>query len=155
MFTGDASGAFLFPALHRAGLASRPDGSEPHDGMTLHGVWITAALRCVPPGNKPRRDELTNCRRWLRHDLTRLPRLRAVVALGRIAHDSYLDLLRAQGAPIVKAHHRFAHGAEHRLEDGLPLIDAYHVSFQNTNTGRLTPAMFDAVLARAKELGGW
>ncbi|MEJ2289817.1 MAG: uracil-DNA glycosylase [Deinococcales bacterium] len=154
MFTGDASGAFLFPALHRAGLASRRDGSEADDGMTLHGVWITAALRCVPPGNKPRRDELANCRRWLQHDLAQLPRLRAVVALGRIAHDSYLDLLRAGGTSVVKAHHLFAHGAEHRLEGGLPLLDAYHVSFQNTNTGRLTPAMFDAVLARAKELGG-
>jgi uracil-DNA glycosylase family 4 len=154
MFTGDASGAFLFPALHRAGLASQGDGSDPGDGLRLRGLWITAAARCVPPGNRPSSDELTNCRRWLQHDLAHLPRLRAVVALGRIAHDSYLDLLRAGGTPVVKAHHPFAHGAEHTLAGGLPLVDAYHVSFQNTNTGRLTAAMFDAVLARAKELAG-
>jgi uracil-DNA glycosylase family 4 len=153
MFTGDASGGFLYPALHRAGLASQPDGTAADDGLTLRSVWITAALRCVPPGNKPRRDELESCRRWLRHDLAGLPQLRVVVALGRIAHDGYLDLLRADGTAVVKSRYPFAHGAEHHLGGGPVLLDTYHVSFQNTNTGRLTAAMFDAVLARAKTLG--
>ena len=154
MFTGDASGSFLYPALFRAGLASQPEGRAARDGMRLSGVWITAALRCVPPGNKPRKDELSACRRWLDHDLELLPNARVIVALGRIAHDAYLDLLRARGAAIVKARHPFAHGAGHHLEGAPPLLDSYHVSFQNTNTGRLTPAMFDAVLARAKQLAG-
>jgi uracil-DNA glycosylase len=154
MFTGDASGDFLYPALFRAGLASQAQGRAADDGMRLSNVWITAALRCVPPGNKPRRDELAACRHWLEHDLALLPSIRVVVALGRIAHDAYLDLLKARGAGLVKARHPFAHGARHDLEAGPPLLDTYHVSFQNTNTGRLTPAMFDAVLARAKRLAG-
>ncbi|MEJ2289022.1 MAG: uracil-DNA glycosylase [Deinococcales bacterium] len=150
MFTGDASGDFLYPALYRAGLASQPGGRSADDGMRLSGVWITAALRCVPPGNRPRRDELANCRRWLEHDLDRLPRLRVVVALGRIAHDGYLDLLRARGAAVVKTRHPFGHGARHDPEGGLPVLDCYHPSQQNTRTGRLSAAMLDAVLARAR-----
>ncbi|MEJ2358153.1 MAG: uracil-DNA glycosylase [Deinococcales bacterium] len=154
MFTGDASGDFLYPALYRAGLASQPGGRSADDGMRLSGVWITAALRCVPPGNRPRRDEVAACRRWLEHDLALLPTLRVIVALGRIAHDAYLDLLRGRGADLVKARHPFSHDALHELGAGPPVLDTYHVSFQNTNTGRLTPAMFDAVLARAKRLAG-
>ncbi len=154
MFTGDASGDFLYPALYRAGLASQPQAQGRDDGLELQGVWITAALRCVPPGNKPRRSELAACRAWLEHDLALLPDLGGVLALGRIAHDAYLELLSARGHPVVKARHPFAHGELHRPPGGLPLLDSYHVSFQNTNTGRLTAAMFDAVLARAKELTG-
>lgn len=157
-FTGDGSGAFLFPALHRAGLASRPQSVGRGDGLELRDLWITAAARCVPPGNRPTRQELANCRGWLEHDLARLPRLRVVLALGGIAHDAYLELLRARGARVVKARWPFAHGTLHPLgeahpqADAKPLLDAYHVSQQNTNTGRLTPAMFDAVLARAREV---
>lgn len=157
-FTGDASGDVLFPALHRAGLADRPIGTHRGDGMTLRGLWITAAVRCAPPGNRPDRSELASCRSWLAGDLARLPELRAVLALGRIAHDAYLDLLKERGARLVKAHHAFAHGAVHRLDleapdaGGLPLVDGYHVSRQNTHTGVLTVAMLDAVLARAKTL---
>ncbi|MGE0433528.1 MAG: uracil-DNA glycosylase [Planctomycetota bacterium] len=156
MFTGDASGDFLFPALHRAGFASQPVATSRDDGMTLRGVFITAAGRCAPPDNKPTRDELLNCRPWLQRDVAAMTRLRVVIALGLIGHTAWLDLLAAAGQKVVKADWKFAHGAEH---SGLPgtdviLLDSYHVSAQNTFTGKLTPDMFDAVLCRARELGG-
>jgi uracil-DNA glycosylase family 4 len=154
MFTGDASGAFLFPALWRSGLASDPVSVGPNDGLTLRGLWITAAARCVPPGNRPTRSELATCRDWLAYDLDRLAGLQLVLALGSVAHDSYLELLKRQGERIVKARFPFGHGALHRPPGGPPLLDSFHVSFQNTNTGRLTAAMFDAVLERAKRLAG-
>ena len=157
MFTGDGSGGFLYPALYRAGLANRPDSRGAEDGLELKNVFITAAARCAPPGNKPTGQELSNCRSWLAYDLDGLNNARLVLALGRIAHDSYLEFLR-RGGPVVKARHPFAHGALHTfggaLGKALPLLDSYHVSLQNTNTGTLTPAMFDAVLERAKELAG-
>lgn len=153
MFTGDASGDFLYPALHRAGFASGPRAVARDDGLVLRDLYITAAVRCVPPGNRPTREELDRCRGWLARELA-LPGRAVVVALGRIAHDAYLDLLRERGAPLVKARHRFAHGAEHRPDGGPVLLDCYHVSRQNTNTGRLTRAMLDAVLARARALAG-
>ena len=155
MFTGDGSGGFLYPALYRAGLANRPDSRGPGDGLELRSVFITAAARCAPPGNKPTAQELLNCRSWLAYDLAGLKNARLVLALGRIAHDSYLEFLR-RGGPVVKARYGFAHGALHTfegaLEGALPMLGSYHVSLQNTNTGTLTPAMFDAVLERAKEL---
>ncbi|HEX7021486.1 MAG TPA: uracil-DNA glycosylase [Trueperaceae bacterium] len=158
MFTGDASGNFLYPALYRTGLANQPEARHRNDGMELRGVFITSAARCVPPGNKPTSEEVANCRGWLERDLAGLTELRVVLALGAIGHDSYLEFLRARGAAIVKNRHKFAHGALHRLEEtipgALPLLDAYHVSFQNTNTGTLTPDMFDAVLQRAMRLAG-
>lgn len=159
-FTGDASGSVLFPALHRAGLADRPESRSRGDGLRLRGLWITAAVRCVPPGNKPTRDEAARCRPWLIDDLEALPELCAVLALGAFAHDAYLESLRSRGARLVKARHRFGHGEVHRLDEAfpdvgaLPLIDGYHVSFQNTNTGVLTEPMLDAVLAQAKALAG-
>jgi uracil-DNA glycosylase family 4 len=153
VFTGDASGDFLFAALHRAGFASQPESTGRDDGLALRDLYITAAARCVPPGNRPTREEVARCRIWLDRDL-RLPRLRVVLALGRIAHDAYLDWLLAQGEALVKTRLSFAHGAEHRLPERPLLLDSYHVSFQNTNTGRLTAAMFDAVLARARRLAG-
>jgi uracil-DNA glycosylase family 4 len=154
MFTGDASGDFLYPALHRAGLANQPTSSARSDGLALAGVWITAACRCVPPQNKPTREEVASCRRWLEHDLALLPELKLVLALGAIAHDAYLEYVRAQGATLAKRDHPFAHGALHYPPGALPLLDSYHVSLQNTNTGKLTAAMFDALLARAKGLAG-
>ncbi len=155
MFTGDASGAFLYPALWRLGFASRPVAEARDDGLRLRGLLITAAVRCAPPGNRPAPAELAACRPWLAADLEALPRLRVIVALGRIAHDAVLAWWRGRGAAVVAARLPFAHGAEHRLPGGGPrLLDSYHVSFQNTNTGRLTAAMFDAVLARARALAG-
>jgi len=160
MFTGDASGDFLYPALHRAGLASTPSARARDDGLRLQGVWITAAARCAPPGNAPTTLELDACRPWLAFDLDALPGARVLLALGKVAHDAVLKHYRARGMATTLAAHRFGHGSVHRLErlpgapeaGALPLLDAYHVSFQNTNTGRLTEAMFDAVLARAKDL---
>ena len=153
MFTGDGSGGFLYPALYRTGLASQPVATSLGDGMVLKDVFITAAARCAPPGNKPTRDELHNCQSWLERDFAGLPQLRVVLALGKIAHDSYLELLQRQGHELTKAAYKFSHGALHRFGKGvLPLLDSYHVSLQNTNTGKLTPEMFDAVLVRAKEV---
>lgn len=154
MFTGDASGDFLFPALYRAGLASQPQATGRDDGLTLRGVWITAACRCVPPGNRPLAAELANCRRWLSYDLAQLPALKLVVALGAIAHGSYLDWLIARGLPLVKARYPFKHHAYYPIAGALPVLDSYHVSYQNTNTGKLTAEMFDALLRDAKALAG-
>ncbi len=162
MFTGDASGDFLYPALHRAGLANQPTATRRGDGLTLTGVWITSSVRCVPPGNKPNPDEIRNCTSWVDHDYAGLTDLRAVLALGKVGHDSYLRLLRRRGLGLKLSSFPFAHGAVHRLDQlegavdarALPLVDAYHVSFQNTNTGRLTPAMFDEAVASAKALAG-
>jgi uracil-DNA glycosylase family 4 len=147
MFTGDASGDFLYPTLWRAGLANQPGSERPGDGLELRGVYITAAVRCAPPGNKPTRAEFAACSTWTERELALLPNLKAYLALGRLAHDA---LLEHHG--LVKARFPFAHGAEHKLPNGRLLLDSYHVSRQNTQTGRLTAAMFDEVLARAKAL---
>ena len=150
MFTGDGSGNFLFPALYRTGFASQPDSRRRDDALTLSDMWITAACRCVPPGNKPTKQEVLTCQTWLAHDFGGLKNAKLVLALGSIAHDSYLELLKSRGHALTKNRYKFAHGALHQLENALPLLDSYHVSIQNTNTGKLTPEMFDAVLARAK-----
>jgi uracil-DNA glycosylase len=149
-FTGDASGNFLYAALHHAGFANQPISVSRDDGLILKDVWITASARCVPPDNKPTRDEVATCRRWLEHDFSLLKNLKLVLALGQIAHDAYLEVLKARGQKIIKGNYPFAHGAFHEIENALPLLGAYHVSFQNTNTGKLTAEMFDAVLEKAK-----
>ncbi|MEZ4630201.1 MAG: uracil-DNA glycosylase [Deinococcales bacterium] len=157
MFTGDASGEFLYPALYRAGLASKAFAISRDDGMELKGVYITAALRCVPPENKPRPEELRRCRRWLEPDLN-LPQLNVILALGKIAHDSYLDYLKSQhqqgpnGKTLSKGHYPFKHGATYRFKNRPSLVDSYHVSFQNTNTGKLSEVMFDEILTQVKAL---
>lgn len=159
-FTGDASGSFLFPALYRAGLCDRPDSVRRGDGLGLRGIWITAAVRCVPPGNRPTRAEAARCRSWLEGDVAGREQLHAVLALGSFAHDAYLDLLKSRGAPVVKNRHAFGHDALHPLDEAypgtgaLPLLGSYHPSFQNTNTGRLTAAMMDEVLAHAQLVAG-
>ncbi len=162
MFTGDASGDFLFPALHRAGLADRPVSVDRDDGLQLRGAWITAVARCAPPGNRPTPAELDACRPWFAYDVDGLPRVRATLALGRIAHDGVLKLWRERGLQTTLAAHPFAHGAEHDLAQlpgaaqagVVPLVDSFHVSRQNTNTGRLTAAMFDRALAQAARWAG-
>ena len=154
-FTGDASGRFLWAALHRAGLASSDRSLHRGDGLRVSNLWITAAVRCVPPGNKPTTLEQQHCRPWLANDLAQLTHLRVVLALGSFAHDAYLRWLQASGRRIVKKAVPFAHGAHHDLTDEQPghhLVDSYHVSFQNTNTGRLTETMFDAALEHALAL---
>ncbi len=153
MFTGDRSGDFLYSALHRAGLASAPHSEHRRDGLKLTGVLITAPVRCAPPANKPLPVEVARCRKYIRADLTACGSLRVILALGRLAHDTVVRLLREQGGDPPRGL-TFRHGASHRLPGGVFLVDSYHVSQQNTFTGKLTPAMFDAVLGRCRELAG-
>jgi uracil-DNA glycosylase len=147
MFTGDSSGNFLYPALHRAGFASSGTSVNLSDGLELHDCYITAAGRCAPPDNKPTSLELQNCRPWLTQELELLPNVRVILALGKIAHDTMLEFYKLQ-----KSKHPFGHALEYGLPDGKILLDSYHVSQQNTLTGKLTFEMFDAILERAKEL---
>ena len=146
-FTGDHAGGLLYHTLGRFGLAEGEYGGRPDDGLRLTGAMIVNAVRCVPPQNKPTPEEIKTCRRFLIPGLERLGRLRVVVALGQIAHQS---TVKALGGKLPKC--RFAHGAEHRLPDGTLLIDSYHCSRYNQNTGRLTAEMFEAVFARTVEL---
>src|SRR5436309_2708667 len=152
MFTGDESGNWLFAALHRARFASQPVARERDDGLRLSAAFITAVVRCAPPANRPAPPEIATCRRSLLGGLALLPRLRVVVALGKVAHDGFLAAERARGAPLRRPLPRFAHGAEHRLASGLVLLSSYHPSQQNTFTGKLTRPMLDAVFARARAL---
>lgn len=146
MFTGDRSGEFLYRALHEAGFASRATSVRRDDGLKLRNCYITAALRCAPPANKPLPREILNCRSYLLHELQLLRRVRAVLALGRIGFDAYLRAVSdGRDLPPLSAF-RFAHRASYDLPDGLPrLFASYHPSQQNTQTGKLTPAMFHEV----------
>jgi uracil-DNA glycosylase family 4 len=152
MFTGDGTGDFLYAALHRAGLASQPTAVSRDDGLRLAGVFLTNACRCVPPDNRPAPDELARCAPFLDREVAALPRLRVLVALGAIAWDAALAHLGRAGAPVPRPRPRFGHGAELCLPGAPVLVGTYHPSRQNTQTGRLTPAMLDAVLARALAL---
>lgn len=150
MFTGDASGEFLFAALHRAGFANQPGGSRRDDGLALKDVLITAVCRCVPPDNKPTAEEMLACRPFLLAEMALLPHIKGIVCLGRIAFDNLLSIYREQGYSLPSL--EFRHAAYYSLGSGLPwLLASYHPSRQNTQTGRLTPAMFDAVWSRARE----
>jgi uracil-DNA glycosylase family 4 len=154
VFTGDGvggSGDFLMGALHRAGFANIPTSHDPDDGLTLRDAFIAAAVRCAPPGNKPAPEEITNCLPHLHAEMAALPRVRVVVALGRIAFEACLRLLKERG---VVAHPRptFGHALAHRLPNGLALVGCYHPSRQNTNTGKLTAAMMDNVFRKARRV---
>jgi uracil-DNA glycosylase family 4 len=151
VFTGDRSGDFLFAALHRAGFANQPTSLSKDDGLTLTDCYISASARCAPPGNKPTPAEVENCAAFLDEEWGLLGRKRVILALGKIAWDNALRLARRQGSlPQAPRAAAFAHGATIALTDGLSLIGSYHVSQQNTFTGRLTPAMFDALLDECK-----
>jgi uracil-DNA glycosylase len=152
VFTGDASGDFLWPVLHAVGLASRPTSARADDGLTLSGARIAAAVRCAPPDNKPTPVEMATCQPYLVRELRLLDRLRIIVALGAIAWDSTLRALAATGVAIVRPRPRFGHGAETTVGPYV-LLGTYHPSQQNTNTGRLTAPMLEAVLRRAVALG--
>jgi uracil-DNA glycosylase family 4 len=151
-FTGDASGNFMYPILHRLGFASQPAATGRDDGMKLHDLWITAAVRCAPPDNKPLPSELALCAQYTDRELAALPRLRVVVALGKIAFDAYLDVLRRHEVILRRADYRFGHAAEYAMPNGITLLASYHPSNQNTATGKLTVPMFEAVVARARQL---
>lgn len=150
IFTGDHSGDFLFRVLYQTGFASQPASRAPGDGLQLRDAWITAAVRCAPPQNKPRPEEICACRRFLARELELLPRLRVVVALGRLAFDAYLSVLRETGDAVPRSALRFAHGREHRLAGRPVLISSYHPSRQNTQTGRLTEAMLRSAFLKAR-----
>jgi uracil-DNA glycosylase family 4 len=141
-FTGDYAGILLYATLFKFGFATRPEGHGVDDGLRLIGARITNAVKCLPPGNKPQPAEVRQCNAYLTAELSTLPAGAAVLALGRVAHDA---ALRALGLPLHG--HAFGHGAEHALEGRARLVDSYHCSRDNTNTGRLTTAMFEQVFA--------
>ena len=151
VFTGDRSGDWLFGALHRAGYANQPTSVSRDDGLALGDVFITAPVRCAPPLNKPLPIELKRCSSWLDAEVALLPRVRVVLALGAIGWNAALLHLARRGVAIPKPRPKFGHGAVARLGK-LSLLGCYHVSQQNTNTGKLTPRMIDQVLRQAKEL---
>lgn len=150
MFTGDRSGDFLYAALHRAGLASQAQATHREDGMRLRGVYITAALRCAPPGNTPTAPQLARCAPFLARELEAIDPP-VIVCLGGIAWKAVLRVLRDAGHTIDRPAPKFAHGVKCVI-DSMTLLGCYHVSQQNTFTGRLTEPMLDAVLKRAKRL---
>lgn len=152
MFTGDSSGNWLYEALHRFGFANQPEAVSRDDGLELRDCYISAAARCAPPANKPTPIELERCRPYLAAELRLLSRVRVVVTLGRIAHESWLRTAGWWTALAPRERPRFAHGAVTQLPDGTTLIASYHPSRQNTNTGRLTRSMWHAVFRSARDL---
>jgi uracil-DNA glycosylase len=152
MFTGDSSGVILYRALHKAGFASQPESLSRDDGMVLRDAFITASARCAPPGNKPTPEELRNCRPYFERELELLTNVRVVVALGKIAFDTYLDVLKTRGVIKSRAAFVFGHNCEFKTAPGQPLlISSYHPSQQNTSTGKLTERMLVDVFKRAKK----
>ncbi len=150
MFTGDRSGDWLYAALHRAGFADRPQSVAAGDGLRLRGAWITAVVRCAPPANRPTPDERDECLPYLARELSLLDRCRTIVALGSFGWDGALRALRELGQEVPRPRPKFSHGAEAAIGEWL-MLGSYHPSQQNTFTGRLTEAMLDDVLARARE----
>jgi len=151
MFTGDRSGDVLFRVLHLCGLASQPAASSRDDGLTLSDLYITAVARCAPPGNRPTPQEIRNCRPYLERELDLLTHVRVVVALGKIAFDTYLDVLKARGVAPSRAPFPFGHSRCFTTAPGQPrLIGSYHPSQQNTSTGKLTEAMLLDVFRQAR-----
>jgi len=151
-FTGDSSGNFLYPVLFDTGFASQPTATARDDGLILTGAYITAAVRCAPPHNKPSPHEIANCSAFLDRELAELGHVAVTVALGRIAFDAYLNHLKRRGVIVAKRDYRFAHGAHFAMPDGSILLASYHPSNQNTNTGRLTREMLTAIFQRAAGL---
>jgi uracil-DNA glycosylase family 4 len=150
VFTGDRSGDFLYKALHKAGFANQPTSLHREDGLHLKDTYIAAAVRCAPPANKPLPSEILHCRGYLERELEIL-KPHAILALGKIAWDAYLEILKQRGQIVSRAAYRFSHGAECVFAGGLPrLFGVYHPSQQNTQTGRVTEAMYATVLRRIR-----
>jgi len=152
MFTGDSSGTWLYAALHRYGFASQPQAVARDDGLVLTDCYISAAVRCAPPANKPSRGELERCRPYLAAEVRLLSRVRVVVTLGRIAHEGWLKAAGWWERLAPRQRPRFAHGAAATLPDDTVVIASYHPSRQNTNTGKLTRAMWYAVFRQARRI---
>jgi len=157
-FTGDASGQFMFPVLYETGFASLPNATDRNDGLELTDLYITAAVRCAPPANKPTPQELTECSHFLDREIAGLEKVKVVVALGKIGFDAYLNYLKRRGLPSQQGHvfkphsfrlYLFKHGASYRLPDGKVLLASYHPSNQNTQTGKLTRKMFIEIFKEA------
>ena len=149
MFTGDGSGDFLTPVLHRTGFASQSTSVSADDGLRLHDLYIVAVAHCAPPDNKPTRPELENCRPYLIEHLSLLKNVRVIVALGRLAFDNLMATLAEMGHEVPSPRPVFSHGAEVRVGP-YTILATYHPSRQNTQTGRLTPRMFEAIWRRAR-----
>ncbi len=151
VFTGDASGDFLFRSLWRTGFANQPLSASRHDGLRISGALVSAAVRCAPPDNRPTPEEFRNCRPYLEREIALLPGLAAIVALGALAFSAVLETWKALGREVPRPRPRFGHGCEVSL-GGVALLGSYHPSQQNTFTGKLTPAMLSSVFRRARRI---
>jgi len=151
-FTGDASGKFMYPILHKVGFASQPNADSRDDGLRLIDCYITAAVRCAPPDNKPLPSELANCASFLDRELAILKNVKIVVALGKIGFDAYLNYLKRRGNLRRRTGYDFAHAASYAMPNGVTLLASYHPSNQNTATGKLTAEMFEQVFRKARHI---
>ena len=151
-FTGDASGNFMFPVLYETGFASQPTATDRNDGLKLKNLYITAAVRCAPPDNKPLPMELAECSHFLDRELAGLADIKVVVALGKIGFEAYLNYLQRKGLLASKKAYVFKHGASYGMPDGKVLLASYHPSNQNTQTGKLTRKMFVEIFQEAARI---
>ena len=151
-FTGDKSGEFMYPVLHRTGFASQATALHREDGLRLIDAYITAAVRCAPPDNKPTPEEIAACAPFLAREIAALKNLKVVVALGKIGFEAYLNFAKRQGVISSKKEYVFGHGAQYKMPNGVVLIASYHPSNQNTATGKLTEKMFREVFEKAKNV---
>ena len=151
-FTGDQSGKFMYPILYKTGFASQPNAERLDDGLSLIDAYITAAVRCAPPDNKPTPEEIAACAPFLDVELAALKNLKVVVALGRIGFEAYLNYLKRSGFTIAKKDYGFGHAVEYKMPNGVTLLASYHPSNQNTATGKLTAKMFTDIFKRARKL---
>lgn len=151
-FTGDASGKFMYPILYEAGFSNQPNADARDDGLELRDLYITAAVRCAPPDNKPLPQELANCASFLDREMDGFKRVKVVVALGRIGFEAYLNYLKRLGLLPSKNPYPFGHGASYKMPDGKTLLASYHPSNQNTQTGKLTRPMFARIFAEAARM---
>ena len=151
-FTGDASGKFMYPVLCETGFSNQPNATDRDDGLELHDLYITAAVRCAPPGNKPLPQELANCAPYLDREVEGLGNVKVVVALGKIGFDAYLNYLKRRGQLKSRKPYLFQHGAAYEMPDGKTLLASYHPSNQNTQTGKLTRRMFVEIFKKARQM---
>jgi uracil-DNA glycosylase len=151
-FTGDASGKFMYPVLYETGFANQPTAVDRNDGLELKNLYITAAVRCAPPDNKPLPQELAECATFLDRELAGLKRVKVIVALGKIGFDAYLNYAKRQGTIASRKIYLFKHGAAYAMPDGRQLLASYHPSNQNTQTGKLTRKMFVEIFKQAARI---